>query len=114
VFDPWLAGNGGDDILIGGTTSHDASTAALNALMSEWTRALAYQDRINHLTNAVSGGNTGSFFLKAAAGTPAGATVFNDGVADALTGGTELDWFFSSGGDTSDQVVGSETRTDIA
>lgn len=59
-----LNGGDGDDLLIGGTTSRDADLTALNALMSEWARTdLGYQDRIDHLTGAVAGGNNGPFFL---------------------------------------------------
>ena len=32
-----MIGNGGDDILIGGTTSYDGNEAALVAIMAEWT-----------------------------------------------------------------------------
>jgi Ca2+-binding RTX toxin-like protein len=107
-----LTGGAGDDILIGGTTSHDASVAALNALMAEWSSAAPYLTRIAHLTNAQGGGNNGTFFLKPAGGTPAGATVFDDSSADSLLGATEQDWFFASAGDTKDDV-GGETVTTI-
>jgi Ca2+-binding RTX toxin-like protein len=99
-----LLGGSEDDILVGGTTAHDASVTALTAIMSEWTNGLAYQDRIDHLTNTVAGGSNDPFFLKAAGGSPAGATVFDDLTGDSLQGSTGQDWFFFSAGDTKDDV----------
>jgi Ca2+-binding RTX toxin-like protein len=89
-----LRGNDGEDLLLGGQTIHDSNTAALDAIMSEWGRNLAYQDRIDHLTGAVPGGNNGSVLLNA-------NTVLDDnGAADTLEGGFLLDWFFQDLNDT--------------
>jgi Ca2+-binding RTX toxin-like protein len=107
-----LTGGSGDDILIGGDTDHDVNVTALAAIMAEWTSGGAYLNRIDHLTNAVAGGLNDPFFLKAAGGTPAAATVYNDGYADTLTGGADQDWFFFSALDTKDDVLG-ETVTVI-
>ncbi len=62
----------GEDILIGGTTSHSGGTSAtptaanvsaLNAIMAEWKRTdLAYAARGGHL-QAASGGLNGSTLL---------------------------------------------------
>jgi Ca2+-binding RTX toxin-like protein len=87
-----LNGGDGEDVLVGGTTSHDTSLAALDALMAEWGRTdgVLYQNRIDHLTGAVGGGNNSGFFLNA-------SSVFDDAsAADNLTGGTLLDWFIVS------------------
>jgi hypothetical protein len=81
-----LDGGPGEDLLIGGTTSHDGNLTALDALMAEWTRTdLPYAARIAHLQSG--GGLNGTTVLNT-------ATVFDDGVADTLTGGGGLDWFF--------------------
>lgn len=82
-----LSGDAGDDILIGGTSSVSNNVAALNAVMAEWTSGNDFATRVNNLTNG--GGANGSTKLSAT----------NDSVADRLTGGNELDWFFSSSGD---------------
>ena len=55
--------------------------------MAEWTSGNDFATRVNNLTNG--GGANGSTKLSAT----------NDSVADRLTGGNELDWFFSSSGD---------------
>ncbi len=39
------------------------------------------------------------------------STVFNDGVADTLTGGADTDWFFGEATDINDSVAGE--RADI-
>lgn len=81
-----LQGKGGDDILIGGTTAWDANAAALNAIVREWTRTDAdYNTRIADLRTA---------------GLLTSTTVFDDGAADSLTGGSGMDWFWVGLGDT--------------
>jgi hypothetical protein len=107
--DKLKAVNGGESILIGGTTDYDLGNtaltydrklAALFAILAEWGRTdEAYAQRIANLQN--SSVNTGSgtvlpngtyggtYFLN-------GATVHDDGVLDTLTGSqTSLDWFFA-------------------
>ena len=76
-----LDGSGDDDILIGGTTIHDADLLALQAISEEWASAKSYATRVNNLR--VGGGLNGAFVLKA---TGPNQTVFDDGVADTLTG----------------------------
>jgi Ca2+-binding RTX toxin-like protein len=79
-----LRGGAGDDILIASPTRHDADLAALDALMAEWARVLAYRSRISHLR--AGGGLNDPYRLNAAA-------FFSDGTAvDVLSGGTGLDW----------------------
>ncbi len=95
-----LAGNGDEDILINGTTAHDANGLALLALMAEWTRTdLDYYSRIANLRNG--GGLNDPFRLN-------NATVFVDGDADQLVGGTGLDWFWTDAADVTDAVAASE------
>jgi Ca2+-binding RTX toxin-like protein len=92
-----LDGGADDDILIGGTTAYDANPTALDAIMKEWTRTDldvlgppgSYRARIDHLQSG--GGLNGAYVLKSSKGN---GTVFNDGLADVLTGGEGLDWFF--------------------
>jgi Ca2+-binding RTX toxin-like protein len=80
-------GGADDDILVGGSTAYDNNGFALNAIMAEWTNLdVSYLDRINHLLNG--GGRNGTTRLTA-------AQIADDGVADKLTGNTELDWFFA-------------------
>jgi Ca2+-binding RTX toxin-like protein len=86
VFD---AGSG-EDILIDGTTSHDASNAALIALLSEWGRNdLGFNARVTNLRNG--GGLNGTTRLTS-------TTVRSDADVDVLTGGsTDRDWFWFGG-----------------
>lgn len=92
-----LDGGGADDLLIGGRTAHDGNRTALDALMAEWGRApVAYALRIRHLKGEVTGGLNGGYRLRT---TPL-ATVFTDGVANRLTGGDGLDWFWAIPGET--------------
>src|SRR5262249_62168635 len=85
-------GNGGDDILTGGTTSDDANPAALCALLAEWGRTDAsYSTRVNHLKNGGGlngGGLNGTYLLTT-------AVVHDEGVTDTLYGNAGLDWFFA-------------------
>jgi Ca2+-binding RTX toxin-like protein len=86
-----LSGGNQSDILIGGTTAFDEDLAALDALMREWSQtAVSYAARIRHLLGTQSGGMNGTVLLT---NDPA-ATVFDDGLANRLTGGLSLDWFF--------------------
>jgi hypothetical protein len=86
-----VIGGSGGDILIGGTTAYDANTTALMSILAEWQSSNSYATRISHLKNG--GGLNGSNKLVL------GSTVFDDGNANQLTGGSPvnigaLDWFF--------------------
>jgi hypothetical protein len=84
-----LHGDGGDDILIGGTTDYDSNLAALDAIMAEWGRTDAdYNTRINHLNGTLSGGLNGTYYLTT-------STVHDDAAIDTLFGEGALDWFFA-------------------
>ncbi|MFO0928639.1 MAG: calcium-binding protein [Gemmataceae bacterium] len=107
-----LFGGGDDDLLIGGTTlfyteaTSTPNLTALDALMAEWTSTADYATRIAHLQGA-AGGLNGTFKLTA-------ATVGNDNAVDTFTGGLGLDWFLASTPDSvTDQVTGTETRTNV-
>lgn len=82
-----LTGNGGDDLLIAGTTVHETNVRALCDIMSEWVRTdKTYSQRVSNLLNG--GGLNGATKLNA-------TTVFDDAIGDNLTGGTGTDWFFA-------------------
>jgi hypothetical protein len=75
--------------MIAGSTSHDNSIAAMNALMAEWSSTDSYATRIAHLDGTLAGGRNGTRLLNA-------SSVFDDaGAVDSLTGGAELDWFIA-------------------
>jgi hypothetical protein len=85
-----ITGGGGDNILIGGTTAWDANPTALAAIMAEWTRTdLSFEQRLADLNSDAppSRALNGTYELNK-------KTVFDDGLADTLTGGGGLDWFF--------------------
>lgn len=105
-----LAGGADEDILIGGTSIYSGNSAALAAIMAEWTSANTYATRIANLLNGGGASNTTS--LNA-------TTVQNDSnAADKISGSlaapnnTDLDWFFQSTGDVLDAIIG-EVRTTI-
>src|SRR5262249_41087521 len=80
-----LIGSAGEDVLIGGRTAYDLVPTALAAIRAEWNRTdLGYADRVDHLLH---GGGLAPI-LDA-------STVFDDGAADILGGGKELDLFFA-------------------
>jgi hypothetical protein len=107
--------------LAGGSTRYtepELDTAALSAVMREWTRTdldslsaqASYWLRVSHLENG-TGLNAPSFTLK---GDGRSAMMFDDGAADVLTGAGGSDWFFASS--RSDELTdlnrgGTETVT---
>jgi hypothetical protein len=90
------AGSGGA-LLIGGTTDFDTNPAALDGLLTEWSRTdESYAQKVANLSNgtvnrvAPNGlGQNGGYFLNA-------ATVHDDGSGNLLEGGAGLDWFFAN------------------
>jgi hypothetical protein len=85
----------GPAILIRGHTDYDANSAALFALLAEWSRPdLGYSGRVNDLLHG--GGLNGSTVLDA-------TTVHPDTATAILAGGAGLDLYFAS---SDDWVVG--------
>jgi Ca2+-binding RTX toxin-like protein len=84
-----LAGGDGNNVLIGGGTSYDVRDQTFATIVAEWSLVTnaTYGQRVRHLTDG--GGLNGMNRLHA-------ATVSDDGAADRLTGGQNLDWFFAS------------------
>ena len=87
-----LRGGGGDDILIAGYTAFDTNTAALRAILDEWTSSRDFATRVANLSGSGSGPRlNGDSFLR----TTGSQTVFDDADSDELTGGSGRDWFFA-------------------
>ena len=87
-----LDGQGGDDILVGGRSSFDSqgvSLETLQALLSEWTSTRTFAQRVANLRRG-----TGPF-LNAIARIAPGISVFDDDVADLLTGSAGSDWLLA-------------------
>ena len=81
-----IAGGWDQDLVIPGATDHDDDREALAAIAAEWARTDAtLAERVEHLTTG--GGVNGDALLAA-------ATVHDDAVADAVDGGSGLDWLF--------------------
>jgi Ca2+-binding RTX toxin-like protein len=81
-----LNGQQDDDILVGGSTTHDADLAALAKLMAEWTRSdLSAAQRIAHLQSGGAGALNGTTLLDA-------SSLIYDAVPDLLTGGAGDNW----------------------
>ncbi|HTL31399.1 MAG TPA: hypothetical protein VL282_19350, partial [Tepidisphaeraceae bacterium] len=102
-----LDGGTNEDILIGGTTAYDNNGAALNGILTEWTQLTPNSTRIDNIRNG--GGINGTFVLKVGVG----ATVFDDGAKDNLTGGTERDWFFRRNTGTTDSILDNITGEEV-
>jgi Ca2+-binding RTX toxin-like protein len=111
-----LVGNQDDDILIAGTTSHDAHEVALLMIMQKWTSAASYADRIAHLQAGT--GLSAGYRLDGNDGVT--QTVFNDDDVDTLTGSQGRDWFLGNLDGASGEVLdlffdtaANETGSDI-
>jgi Ca2+-binding RTX toxin-like protein len=83
-----LRGASGEDILIGGTTSHDGSDAVLTSILATWNVVSGIDQRMALLSQPAA-----SYRLIE------GDTVQDDGLADVLVGGAAADWFFANAGD---------------
>lgn len=95
-----IVGNADDDILIAGRTAFDDNTAALCAILAEWTSARSYAARVANLMGTGSGSDyanraNGGYFLRVT-DQAATTTVFDDGAEDVLTGSAGQDWFFAN------------------
>ncbi|HVK10090.1 MAG TPA: putative Ig domain-containing protein [Gemmataceae bacterium] len=106
-----LNGGADDDILIGGTTAHDLSAVAQSHILTEWWRpapypAAPYANRVRHLLGTLGNGLNETTFLNE-------TTVFADGAADVLTGGTGSDWFLTGPGDGISDRADHERRTRV-
>ena len=86
-----------DDLLIGGTRAFDNNVAALNAIMREWSSTTPFTTRVTHLLGTKTRGKNSTVLLLP---TGPSATVFNNGLADPLTGGLGLDRFFNGANGT--------------
>jgi len=91
----WLhGGNRDEDILIGGTTTHDDNSAALLQILAAWTSTTeSFNMRMDKIHNGTGG-------LPKLDDT----TVMNDGVRDWLFGGPSQDWIFKNANDFSFDV----------
>jgi hypothetical protein len=91
-----VVGGGGDNLLIGGSTAYDTDLTALTAIMAEWTRTdLSFEQRVADLISNAPPARAlnGAYHLNK-------KTVFDDDVANVLTGGGGLDWFFAGSDDS--------------
>lgn len=102
----------GDDILIGGTSPYDASTAAnvlaLDSILAEWGSSKSFAQRVYNISNktvAISGYSSTEFanrknvnaFLQVS-GT--GKNLAADTALDSLIGGAGSDWIIGNSGGT--------------
>jgi hypothetical protein len=73
-----IFGAGGDSSLISGITAFDMNPGALQAIMQEWSRPIAFGHRVKHSTQG--DGLNSPYLLDS-------TTIFDDGTVDTLTGG---------------------------
>jgi tRNA A-37 threonylcarbamoyl transferase component Bud32 len=100
-----VEGGSAGDILIGGTTDFDANLEALEALLAEWDRTdgTTYQQKVDHLSGATTGGNNGPYFLTT-------SIVHDDGNPDNLVSGGGFNWYFARlTGPGKDKIKGLKT-----
>jgi PKD domain/RTX calcium-binding nonapeptide repeat (4 copies)/Beta-propeller repeat len=96
-------GNADDDILIAGYTSFTDETAALLAIMTEWTSSGTYAERNTNLS---------STHLRTEGPT---ATIHDDNAKDTLTGSSGQDWFFANLVlDSGDDATNKDKLTDLS
>jgi Ca2+-binding RTX toxin-like protein len=96
-----VTGGSADDIVIGGYTSFDTNNAALMSILAEWQRTdETYSQRVNNLK--FGGGLNGTNLLVF------GSTVKDDLVANTLTGGAGMDWFFMGAHDVITDLAAGE------
>lgn len=82
-----ITGGAADDLIIHGSTRYDANTAALDALLAEWSRTTAtYAQRVTRLRTGVGGLNGANKLTGAVA---------DDLATDSMSGGAGQDWFFA-------------------
>jgi cyclophilin family peptidyl-prolyl cis-trans isomerase len=86
-----LFGNGGSDLLIGGRTSFDKSLLALIAIQLEWNGPITFANRMANLQNG-----TGQLVQPLGISLVQNQTVLEDGSADALFGGSDVNWLFDA------------------
>lgn len=89
--DQLFAGIGGNDLLLGGTTSFDSDDDALFRILAEWSSTRDLDTRISALQNGGWANETKRL--------QAGVTVFNDTAIDALTPRDGYNWFWRSTND---------------
>ncbi len=81
-----LTGGSGEDLLLGARYIYENDFAALDSLLSEWTSASLFTERVGHLQGTVAGGIHNGFTLTR-------SSVKEDSSADALIGGNGRDWY---------------------
>lgn len=81
-----LTAGTGEDLLLGSRYIYEKDFTALDFLLSEWTSASLFTDRVGHLQGTVAGGIHNGFTLTR-------STVKEDSTADTLIGGNGRDWY---------------------
>ena len=81
-----LRGENGVDLLLGGSTIYEGHGQSYAALLNAWLSSGEYTTRIERMESAVFSARLES-----------GETVVDDGVVDALFGGSWQDWFLLTG-----------------
>jgi Ca2+-binding RTX toxin-like protein len=81
-----LTGGSGEDLLLGARYVYERDFTALDFLLSEWTSASVFTDRVGHLQGTVAGGIHNGFTLTR-------STVEEDSASDILVGGNGRDWY---------------------
>ena len=81
-----LTAEAGEDLLLGARYVYERDFTALDFLVSEWTSASIFTDRVGHLQGIIPGGIHNGFTLTR-------STVKEDSVSDILVGGNGRDWY---------------------
>lgn len=98
-----LDGVGSTDILIAGTSQYDTDLLSLRLIRSEWSAVKSYEERTTNLRTGINGVQL-----------TAGTTVFDDTLADSLTGSIGQDWYFASVADSIADQAADELVEDLS
>jgi hypothetical protein len=106
-----MNGGGRDDLMVSGTTSFDINRAAILQIYAEWISTRTFAQRTANIwgdpatPNWTGPGFNGTTYLNNNGMDSIDNTVFDDGVADILTGGLGQDWFFADPAEITDELL---------
>lgn len=104
-----LDGGDDEDLLVGAPISFTSTPNAVYAIQAEWLSERDYATRVANLMGIGTGPRlNGNTFLAP------GVTIFDDGSADTLSGGAELDWYlYNFFEDSVGEIETGEEETDL-
>ncbi len=98
-----------DDIIVGGSSTYEGNSAALESALAEWTSGRSFTVRVKNLRDGTGSADrvNGTVFFRA------DQTVFDDVSKDTLNGGAGSDWFFFDPSGANKDKVKDLTAADV-